>query len=126
MLAQAARRAVKAGMEISPNQLETHYLSGGRVPNVITALISAQKAKIPLSWDTATAIDLAGRDVLATAQTGTGKTLAYLVPAILSGKRVLVSTGTKNLQEQIFFKDVPFLRDALGIAAALRLPARAR
>ncbi len=53
--------------------------------------------------------------LLAEAGTGTGKTLAYLVPAILSGIRVLVSTGTKNLQEQIFFKDVPLLRDALGI-----------
>ncbi len=44
------------------------------------------------------------------AGTGTGKTLAYLVPAILSGRRVIVSTGTKNLQEQLFFKDVPFLQ----------------
>src|ERR1700753_2246522 len=43
------------------------------------------------------------------AGTGTGKTLAYLVPALLSGKRIIVSTGTKNLQEQLFFKDVPFL-----------------
>jgi ATP-dependent DNA helicase DinG len=44
------------------------------------------------------------------AGTGTGKTLAYLVPAILSGKRIVVSTGTKNLQEQLYFKDVPFLQ----------------
>jgi ATP-dependent DNA helicase DinG len=56
-----------------------------------------------------------GGVLLAEAGTGTGKTLAYLVPAILSGERVLVSTGTKNLQEQIFFKDIPALRDALGI-----------
>ena len=51
--------------------------------------------------------------LLAEAGTGTGKTLAYLVPAILSGQRVLISTGTKNLQEQIYFKDIPALRDAL-------------
>ncbi|HUG42870.1 MAG TPA: ATP-dependent DNA helicase [Acidobacteriota bacterium] len=44
------------------------------------------------------------------AGTGTGKTLAYLIPALLSGKRVMVSTATKNLQEQIFQKDIPFLR----------------
>ncbi len=44
------------------------------------------------------------------AGTGTGKTLAYLIPAILSGKRVVISTGTKNLQEQLFFKDIPFLQ----------------
>ena len=51
--------------------------------------------------------------LLAEAGTGTGKTLAYLVPAILSGQRVLVSTGTKNLQEQIVQKDLPVLAEAL-------------
>ncbi len=56
-----------------------------------------------------------GGILLAEAGTGTGKTLAYLIPAILSRQRVLVSTGTKNLQEQIFFKDIPALRDALGV-----------
>ena len=56
-----------------------------------------------------------GAVLLAEAGTGTGKTLAYLIPAILSRQRVLVSTGTKNLQEQIFFKDIPLLRKALGI-----------
>ena len=55
-----------------------------------------------------------GGTLIAEAGTGTGKTLAYLVPAILSGQRVLVSTGTKNLQEQIFFKDLPSLREALN------------
>ena len=49
------------------------------------------------------------KHLLVDAGTGTGKTLAYLVPAILSGKRVVVSTGTKNLQEQLFYKDIPFL-----------------
>ena len=56
-----------------------------------------------------------GGVLLAEAGTGTGKTLAYLVPAILSRERVLISTGTKNLQEQIYFKDIPALREALGI-----------
>lgn len=56
-----------------------------------------------------------GGILLAEAGTGTGKTLAYLVPAILSRQRVLVSTGTKNLQEQIFFKDLPILKNALGV-----------
>jgi ATP-dependent DNA helicase DinG len=56
-----------------------------------------------------------GGTLLAEAGTGTGKTLAYLVPAILSGQRVLVSTGTKNLQEQIFFKDIPSLERSLGV-----------
>ena len=56
-----------------------------------------------------------GGVLLAEAGTGTGKTLAYLVPAILSGQRVLVSTGTRNLQDQIFYKDLPALGAALGV-----------
>ncbi len=50
------------------------------------------------------------RHLIVEAGTGTGKTLAYLVPAILSQRRVVISTGTKNLQEQLFFKDIPFLQ----------------
>ncbi|MBK7404862.1 MAG: flotillin-like protein FloA [Phycisphaerales bacterium] len=57
-------RAVKAGLEISTAQLETHYLSGGRVPNVISAMIAARNARIELPWNVSTAIDLAGRDIL--------------------------------------------------------------
>jgi ATP-dependent DNA helicase DinG len=53
------------------------------------------------------------RHLIVEAGTGTGKTLAYLVPVIRSGKRVIISTGTKNLQEQLFYKDVPFLEQAL-------------
>ena len=56
-----------------------------------------------------------GGVLLVEAGTGTGKTLAYLVPAILSGERVLISTGTKTLQEQIYFKDLPVLRQTLGV-----------
>jgi ATP-dependent DNA helicase DinG len=48
--------------------------------------------------------------LIAEAGTGTGKTLAYLVPVIMSGRRVVISTHTKNLQEQLFFKDIPFLK----------------
>lgn len=62
-------RATKAGLPISTDQLETHYLAGGRVPNVITALIAARSAKIPLDWDTACAIDRAGRDIVDAVQT---------------------------------------------------------
>jgi len=54
------------------------------------------------------------RHLIVEAGTGTGKTLAYLMPAIRSGKRVIISTGTKNLQEQLFYKDVPFLERALA------------
>ena len=48
------------------------------------------------------------------AGTGTGKTFAYLVPAVLSGKRVLISTGTKHLQDQLYQRDLPMVRKALG------------
>src|SRR4051794_2631687 len=57
------------------------------------------------------------RHLIVEAGTGTGKTLAYLVPVIRSGKRVIISTGTKNLQEQLFYKDVPFLEQALSAGA---------
>lgn len=50
------------------------------------------------------------KHLIVEAGTGTGKTLAYLIPALLSGRRIVVSTGTKNLQEQLFFKDIPFLQ----------------
>jgi ATP-dependent DNA helicase DinG len=53
------------------------------------------------------------RHLIVEAGTGTGKTLAYLVAVIRSGKRVVISTGTKNLQEQLFNKDIPFLEQAL-------------
>jgi ATP-dependent DNA helicase DinG len=65
------------------------------------------------------------KHLIVEAGTGTGKTLAYLVPAILSGKRVVVSTGTKNLQEQLFFKDIPFLEKHLGPLRACYMKGRA-
>src|SRR5260221_2552877 len=56
-----------------------------------------------------------GGTLVAEAGTGTGKTLAYLVPAVLAGRRVLISTGTRTLQDQVFYKDVPALARALGL-----------
>lgn len=56
-----------------------------------------------------------GGQLLVEAGTGTGKTLAYLVPAVLSGQRIVISTGTKNLQEQLFYKDIPLVRKALHV-----------
>lgn len=62
-------RAVKAGLDIPTNALETHYLAGGSVPKVISAMIAARGARIDLPWNVATAIDLAGRDILEAVQT---------------------------------------------------------
>ena len=55
-----------------------------------------------------------GHALIAEAGTGTGKTFAYLVPALRSGKRVIVSTGTKTLQDQLFHRDLPRVREVLG------------
>ena len=61
--------AKKAGLELSAAQLEAHYLAGGTVERVVRAMIAADKAKIDLPWDRATAIDLAGRDILEAVRT---------------------------------------------------------
>jgi ATP-dependent DNA helicase DinG len=71
----------------------------------------------PGQMEMASAVDAAiaeNRKLIVEAGTGTGKTLAYLVPAILSGRRVVISTGTKALQEQLFFRDIPFLEQVFG------------
>jgi ATP-dependent DNA helicase DinG len=61
------------------------------------------------------------RILLCEAGTGTGKTLAYLLPALLSGRKVIVSTATRALQEQIFFKDIPVVAQAFGIEPRVAL-----
>ncbi|MBS1804243.1 MAG: ATP-dependent DNA helicase [Acidobacteria bacterium] len=81
-------------------------------------------AKSPLPYEyrpgqleMAKAVELALRErrhLIVEAGTGTGKTLAYLLPALRTGQRVIVSTGTKALQDQLFFRDIPFLESLLG------------
>ena len=61
----------------------------------------------------------ARRQLVAEAGTGTGKTLAYLVPALLYGGKVIVSTGTKTLQDQLFDRDLPLIRDALKLPVTI-------
>lgn len=61
------------------------------------------------------------RWLVAEAGTGTGKTFAYLIPALLSGQRVIISTGTRTLQDQLFHRDLPLLGRALGRAATVAL-----
>ncbi|MFD2161046.1 flotillin-like protein FloA [Paradesertivirga mongoliensis] len=63
LVVNAMITSTKAGLNLTSNDIETHYLAGGNVNNVIKALISADKANIPLDFKLATAIDLAGRDV---------------------------------------------------------------
>ena len=63
----------------------------------------------------------ANRQLIVEAGTGTGKTFAYLVPALKSGGKVIISTGTKTLQDQLFNRDLPTIRDALGVPATVAL-----
>lgn len=62
-----------------------------------------------------------GTVLVAEAGTGTGKTFAYLVPALLSGLKTLISTGTKNLQDQLFHRDLPVIREALDLSVTVAL-----
>jgi len=80
----------------------------------------ARQAQAELAAAVADAID--ARDTLvAEAGTGTGKTFAYLVPALLSGQRVIVSTGTRALQDQLYHRDLPRVRAALGVDISVAL-----
>lgn len=90
-------RAVKAGLGISTAQLETHYLAGGRVPTVVTALIAADRAKIDLPWDTACAIDLAGRDILDAVQTSVNPKVIDC-PSVSSGRQTIDAVAQDGIQ----------------------------
>ena len=61
-----------------------------------------------------------GADLVVEAGTGTGKTMAYLIPALLSGQRVVISTGTKTLQDQLYHRDLPTVSAALGRPVKVR------
>src|SRR5215475_12530203 len=79
-----------------------------------------RRQQVRMAQRVAAAID--ARETLAVeAGTGTGKTFAYLVPALLSGARVLISTGTRTLQDQLFSKDLPLVCAALGRPARVAL-----
>ncbi len=71
--------------------------------------------------DAVTAALEEGRILIAEAGTGTGKTFAYLVPALRAGRKVLIATGTKNLQDQLYHKDLPVVRDALTLPVTTAL-----
>jgi len=90
-------RAIRAGLDIGTAEMESHYLAGGRVPNVITALIAANRANIALTWQTATAIDLAGRDILEAVQTSVNpKVIDCPNPA--SGKLTIDAVAKDGIQ----------------------------
>ncbi len=96
----------KAGLNIRSDELETHYLAGGNVPVVIKALISSEKANIPLTFKQATAIDLAGRDVFQAVQTSVNPRVINTPPVaavaddgiqLIAKARVTVRTNISQL-----------------------------
>jgi uncharacterized protein YqfA (UPF0365 family) len=98
--------ATKAGLKVSQNELEAHYLAGGRVNSVVNALISADKANMNLDFKTCTAIDLAGRDVLKAVQTSVNPKVIDTPPVaavakdgiqLIAKARVTVRTNIKQL-----------------------------
>ncbi len=91
--------AKKAGIDLPTEYLESHYLAGGRVTNVTRAMIAAAKAKIELPWDRATAIDLAGRDILDAVKTSVDPKVIDC-PQLSSGKSTIDGVAQDGLQLQ--------------------------
>lgn len=86
IIVTAMINSTKAGLVISRDELEAHYLAGGRVQSVVNALISADKANIPLDFKTATAIDLAGRDVFEAVQMSVNPRVINIPPVAAVAK----------------------------------------
>ena len=89
--------ATKAGLSLSLNNLEAHYLAGGQVANVVSALIAAEKANIDLDFGRAAAIDLAGRDVLEAVQMSVNPAIID-VPADHENKRGITAVARDGIQ----------------------------
>jgi len=90
--------AHKAGLHLSSNMLESHYLAGGHVHDVVNALISADKARIPLSWERATAIDLAGRNVLEAVQMSVKPKVIDCPDESISGNKMVAAVAKDGIQ----------------------------
>jgi uncharacterized protein YqfA (UPF0365 family) len=89
--------AKKAGIDVPTNMLEAHYMAGGRVDRVIRAMIASGKAKIDLGWDRATAIDLAGRDILEAVKTSVDPKVIDC-PSQVSGKLTVDAVAQDGIQ----------------------------
>src|SRR5215469_8130214 len=100
-------------------ELEDIFGEGGPLQRALPGF-NVRRQQVHMAGRVAAA--LARREILTVeAGTGTGKTFAYLVPALLSGARVLVSTGTRTLQDQLYAKDLPLVGAALGRPAKVAL-----
>ena len=93
-------QAIRAGLAINQAEMESHMLAGGNVPRVITAMIAASKANIPLDWKTATAIDLAGRDILDAIQTSVNPKVID-VPSHAMGRATIDAVARNGIQLKV-------------------------
>jgi ATP-dependent DNA helicase DinG len=106
-------------MSVLTESVAQAFASGGALSQADERYVE-REVQQRMAQDVAEAID-GQRALVAEAGTGVGKTFAYLVPTLLSGKRALVSTATKSLQDQLFLRDLPRLRDALQLPVTLAL-----
>ncbi len=106
-------------MSASDSKLNFIFSEKGPLAEVIPGYRTRQQ-QLEMALAIETAI-LENKQLVAEAGTGTGKTFAYLVPALLSGGKVIVSTGTKTLQDQLFHRDLPAVRDALKVPVTVEM-----
>ena len=99
--------------------MQKAFAAGGQLASRIPGF-TQRRQQLEMAQAIADAIERSGV-LVAEAGTGTGKTFAYLVPALLAGGKVIISTGTKTLQDQLFDRDLPAVRDAIGSAASAAL-----
>ena len=102
-----------------PPEIESVFAADGALARAIPGY-RLRPQQIEMAERIAAAIDKHGV-LVAEAGTGTGKTFAYLVPALMAGGKVILSTGTKTLQDQLFQRDLPMVRDALKAPATVAL-----
>ena len=113
--------SLRLGQRLSPLQEEVRaaFARGGALARADINHVE-RDVQLRMALGVAQAIDERSALVVE-AGTGVGKTFAYLVPALLSGARTLVSTATKNLQDQLFLRDLPRLRAALHLPVSIAL-----
>ncbi|WP_286261699.1 ATP-dependent DNA helicase [Thalassotalea atypica] len=99
--------------------IDKAFSSTGLLANAITGF-SPRQAQLDMALEVEKAIEQRST-LIVEAGTGTGKTFAYLIPALVSEKKVIISTGTKNLQEQLYHKDIPLIKKALATSAQMAL-----
>src|SRR5207248_5990427 len=100
VIVQSRIRALRAGLHVGQAEMESHVLAGGRLPNVISAMIAANSANIDLPWRIATAIDLAGRDILDAVQTSVNpKVIDVPNPAL--GRNTIDAVAKNGVQLKV-------------------------